>query len=143
MTSNQRIARLPGLLREAERRVNAHVFKQPGDSALCSIPANHDRDVDLLLIEAASAIEFLLRTRVETPAEPPPCPHCLEAHALIDAEPCDAASGNIADRVGDVIEQLHEAWAQLATWQESCTGKHGSQQRCIDAVPAVKTGCSE
>jgi hypothetical protein len=50
---------LPKLLREAERRVNAHVFKTAGDSALASIPANRDRDVDLLLIEAADEIERL------------------------------------------------------------------------------------
>lgn len=72
MTSKERFSRLPQLLREAERRVNAHVFKQPGDSALCSIPANTDRDVDLLLIEAASAIELLCaetrRSAPETPA---------------------------------------------------------------------------
>jgi hypothetical protein len=48
---------LPKLLREAERRVNARVFRTGGDDSLASIPANRDRDVDLLLIEAADEIE--------------------------------------------------------------------------------------
>jgi hypothetical protein len=48
---------LPTLLRDAERRVNARVFKTGGDDALASIPANRDRDVDLLLMEAANLIE--------------------------------------------------------------------------------------
>lgn len=48
---------LPKLLREAERRVNAHVFKRGGDDSLASIPANRDRDVDLLLMEAAERLE--------------------------------------------------------------------------------------
>lgn len=48
---------LPKLLREAERRVNARVFNRSGDSSLASIPANRDRDVDLLLMEAADALE--------------------------------------------------------------------------------------
>lgn len=51
--------KLPTLLREAERRVNAHVFRRGGDDSLASIPANHERDVDLLLIEAADEIERL------------------------------------------------------------------------------------
>lgn len=50
---------LPKLLRDAERRVNAHVFKTGGDDSLASIPANLDRDVDLLLMEAALEIELL------------------------------------------------------------------------------------
>lgn len=55
---------LPQLLRDAERRVNAHVFHQNGkgmgrDSHLASIPANRDTDTDLLLIEAANRIEKL------------------------------------------------------------------------------------
>jgi hypothetical protein len=50
---------LPQLLRDAERRVNAHVFKRGGDDSLASIPANLDRDVDLLLMEAALEIELL------------------------------------------------------------------------------------
>lgn len=49
---------LPLLLREAERRVNAHVWPQPGhDDHLASIPANVDTDTDLLLLEAADKIE--------------------------------------------------------------------------------------
>jgi len=48
---------LPKLLRDAERRVNAHVFKTGGDDSLASIPANPDRDVDLLLVEAAERLE--------------------------------------------------------------------------------------
>lgn len=48
---------LPKLLREAERRVNAHVW---GDRrSVVSIPADRDRDVDLLLMEAAATIEAL------------------------------------------------------------------------------------
>lgn len=50
---------LPQLLRDAERRVNAHVFKRGGDDSLASIPADLDRDVDLLLMEAALEIELL------------------------------------------------------------------------------------
>jgi hypothetical protein len=50
---------LPALLRAAERRVNAHVFRTGGDDTLASIPANLDRDVDLLLMEAANEIEQL------------------------------------------------------------------------------------
>lgn len=50
---------LPKLLREAERRVNARVFRTGGDDALASIPANRDRDVDLLLMEAADTIEAM------------------------------------------------------------------------------------
>ena len=63
---------LPRLLREAERRVNAHVFRRGGDDALVSIPANPNRDVDLLLMEAAAemerlqAIEILARELVTT-----------------------------------------------------------------------------
>lgn len=48
---------LPALLREAERRVNRHVW---GDRrAIVSIPARRDEDVDLLLMEAAEEIERL------------------------------------------------------------------------------------
>jgi hypothetical protein len=55
---------LPQLLREAERRVNAHVWPNRTDTAghdahLASIPANRDTDTDLLLIEAAEHIEAL------------------------------------------------------------------------------------
>ena len=73
MTEDRR--NLPKLLREAERRVNAHVFKTGGDDALASIPANLDRDVDLLLMEAAAEIERLSETLTfpritpEAPAE--------------------------------------------------------------------------
>jgi hypothetical protein len=48
----------------------------------------------------------------ETPADPfaaPPCIHCVEAHALIDGEGLGIGSGNIADRVGDLIEALRPA----------------------------------
>lgn len=56
ITSNQRLP-LPTLLREAERRVNQHIW---GDKrALVSIPAVPDRDVDILLLEAAEEIERL------------------------------------------------------------------------------------
>ena len=49
---------LPALLRAAERRVNAHVWPQPGrDDHLASIPANRDTDTDLLLLEAADKLE--------------------------------------------------------------------------------------
>lgn len=51
---------LPQLLRDAERRVNAHVWPnhRPGaDAHLASIPANRDTDTDLLLGEAADRIE--------------------------------------------------------------------------------------
>jgi hypothetical protein len=48
---------LPKLLRDAERRVNARVFRTGGDDSLASIPANRDRDVDLLLMEAAERLE--------------------------------------------------------------------------------------
>jgi hypothetical protein len=58
LTSNEH---LPRLLREAERRVNAHVFNGAGDSHLASIPANYDTDTDLLLIRAADEIERLQR----------------------------------------------------------------------------------
>lgn len=50
---------LSKLLRDAERRVNAHVFKTGGDDSLASIPANRDRDVDLLLMEAAEKLDLL------------------------------------------------------------------------------------
>lgn len=55
---------LPQLLRDAERRVNAHVWpNRPEtlgrDSHLVSIPANRDTDTDLLLIEAADRIRDL------------------------------------------------------------------------------------
>jgi hypothetical protein len=55
---------LPKLLREAERRVNAHVWpnspeNRGADDHLASIPANRDTDTDLLLIEAAERIEAL------------------------------------------------------------------------------------
>lgn len=54
---------LPALLRAAERRVNAHCFT--GDKqTFASIPANRDRDLDLLLCEAADEIE---RPRAEAP----------------------------------------------------------------------------
>lgn len=59
LTSNAR--NLPELLRDAETRLNAHVFHKEGDSALVSIPANRDRDVDLLLMEADAEIERLTR----------------------------------------------------------------------------------
>ena len=57
MSTEQR--NLPKLLRAAERRVNAHVFRTGGDDSLASIPANLDRDVDLLLMEAAGELERL------------------------------------------------------------------------------------
>ena len=55
---------LPQLLRDAERRVNAHVWPNRPETAgaddhLASIPANRDTDTDLLLIEAADRIEAL------------------------------------------------------------------------------------
>lgn len=59
---------LPKLLREAERRVNARVFKTGGDDSLASIPANLDRDVDLLLMEAANVIERLRAACAELPS---------------------------------------------------------------------------
>jgi hypothetical protein len=56
MTSNERLP-LPVLLRNAERRVNQHIW---GDKrAIVSIPAVPDRDVDILLLEAADEIERL------------------------------------------------------------------------------------
>lgn len=63
--TNKRLQALPELLRAAERRVNKHLFgRDCGDSAtLASIPANPDHDVDLLLIEAAQALEGM---RVES-----------------------------------------------------------------------------
>lgn len=51
----ERLAELPKLLREAERRVNNHVWGDRG--AIVSIPADRNRDVDMLLLEAADAIE--------------------------------------------------------------------------------------
>jgi hypothetical protein len=53
---------LPKLLREAERRVNAHLWprRNPGaDAHLASIPANRDTDTDLLLCEAADVCEIV------------------------------------------------------------------------------------
>lgn len=55
-------------LRDAADRVSRHCFKQPGDSGLMSIPANPERDVDLLLVEAAGMIDGLLGV-LETIAE--------------------------------------------------------------------------
>lgn len=59
-TSNQRPnvpSNLPQLLRDAERRVNEHVW---GDRrAVVSIPADVSRDVDILLLTAADEIERL------------------------------------------------------------------------------------
>lgn len=55
ITTEQR--NLPNLLREAERRVNQHVW---GDRrSLVTIPADRNGDVDLLLLEAAATIEAL------------------------------------------------------------------------------------
>ena len=61
---------LPKLLRDAERRVNNHVWPDRQEnfgaggatlsSPLVSIPANRDADVDLLLLDAADAIEIIL-----------------------------------------------------------------------------------
>lgn len=63
--SDERLARLPGLLEAAERRVNVHVFGGPGDSALATIPANPERDVDLLLMEAAKVCRDLAAVRAD------------------------------------------------------------------------------
>lgn len=44
-----------------------------------------------------------------TSADPwisPACQHCIDAHARIDSEGLDVPSGNIDDRVGDLIEIL-------------------------------------
>lgn len=66
---------LPQLLRDAERRVNAHVWPNRAaghDAHLASIPANRDTDTDLLLIEAANRIEKLeaaLTPSTDTKAE--------------------------------------------------------------------------
>lgn len=58
LTSKQRD--LPKLLREAERRVNKFLFEGARPS-FASIPARPDRDVNLLLVEAADEIERLTR----------------------------------------------------------------------------------
>lgn len=72
---------LPLLLREAERRVNAHVFRRGGDDSLASIPANVDRDVDLLLMEAAAEIERLTEAVADKESD------CARLHsALMDAK---------------------------------------------------------
>lgn len=60
-SSNVRLKALPELLRAAERRVNRHIFGH--GASLASIPANRDHDVDLLLVEAAKAIEDVLAER--------------------------------------------------------------------------------
>jgi len=54
--TKQRVIELLGLLREVERRVNRHVFHREPQT-FASIPANRDRDLDLLLMEAADTIE--------------------------------------------------------------------------------------
>lgn len=72
---------LPLLLRDAERRVNAHVFRRGGDDSLASIPANVDRDVDLLLMEAAAEIERLTEAVADKESD------CARLHsALMDAK---------------------------------------------------------
>lgn len=59
VTSNQNTqpSNLPQLLRDAERRVNEHVW---GDRrAIVSIPADVTRDVDILLLTAADQVEAM------------------------------------------------------------------------------------
>lgn len=53
--TNERLLELPKLLREAERRVNNHVWGTR--AAIVTIPADPNRDVDMLLLEAAAEIE--------------------------------------------------------------------------------------
>jgi hypothetical protein len=132
-SSKERLARLPHLLRDAERRVNAHVFKGPGDSTLCSIPANVDRDVDLLLIEAASAIELFCRPDGETKAPRAPtcfhawvgdddCPYCRNEEAMACFAAAEVEGWSDALVEGD-IARLRDVW-----------------DRRLGCVPEVLTG---
>jgi hypothetical protein len=57
LPSSNQPSNLPQLLRDAERRVNEHVW---GDRrAIVSIPADVSRDVDILLLTAADEVERL------------------------------------------------------------------------------------
>lgn len=65
-TSNG-VSKLPQLLREAERRVNEHVW---GDRrAIVSIPADVSQDVDILLLTAADQIEAMASVGVRQERE--------------------------------------------------------------------------
>jgi hypothetical protein len=68
-SSKEHLKALPRLLREAERRVNAHVFRRGGDDSLASIPANPERDVDLLLMQAAETLEAMATVGIRQEAE--------------------------------------------------------------------------
>ncbi len=90
-------------------------------------PKDWERD-QLSLIE-----HIAKRGAVETPAEP--CSACIEAHELINATNRGIPSGDIADRVGDLIETLRcaeDAAEERAGSALKTSGKH--QPSAFDQV---------
>lgn len=86
------------------------------------------------------ALAELDRRAVETPAEP--CSACAEAHAQIGD--FGIADGDIADRVGDLIERLCDCEISLGTFDPGAAAeywlKYGT--RAPEASP-VKTSCDD
>lgn len=126
---------LPELLRDAERRLNAHIFKRGGDDALASIPANPDRDVDLLLMEAAAEIERLRSLlSVDDTTISYKCGECGAFHLRVLESAADRPVPEKADReMMQVLEErdryhdyADELAMRIATMTESEIGEHSN-----------------